>query len=126
MGNWKRGAALALLAVVTAAAAPRDRSSAMHLRLTGSQPAKDTVLTTAPTQICLWFSQRPMLRLSSVTLSGPRGEVRLGDLSLAARDSAPIIARVEGAVAPGKYVIAWRTASADGHPIRGTIPFTVE
>ncbi|MCA9764551.1 MAG: copper resistance protein CopC [Gemmatimonadetes bacterium] len=25
----------------------------------------------------------------------------------------------------GDYTIAWRTASADGHVIRGTIPFSV-
>lgn len=97
----------------------------MHLRLTGSQPARDTVLAAPPTQICLWYSQKPQLRLSSVTLTGPNGRVALGDLSMEARDSAPIVTKIEGAMPPGNYVVAWRTASSDGHPIRGTIPFSV-
>jgi methionine-rich copper-binding protein CopC len=125
MNGVRHGLVLATIAAIATLAVPREATSTMHLRLTGSQPARDTVLGAAPTQICLWYSQKPMLRLSSVTLTGPRGAVALGRLTLEARDSAPIVARIEGAVPPGNYVIAWRTASSDGHPIRGTIPFTV-
>lgn len=117
--------AFAALAVAVALATPAKAAPELHLRLTGSQPAKDTVLAAAPTQICLWYSQKPQLRLSSVTLTGPNGPVALGDLTMEARDSAPIVTKIEGPVPPGKYVIAWRTASSDGHPIRGTIPFMV-
>lgn len=123
--GMRRGLVLAAIAAMATLGSPHRASSTMHLRLTGSQPAKDTVLTAAPTQLCLWFSQKPMLRLSSVTLTGPNGPVALAKLTMEARDSAPIITQIEGAVPPGKYVVAWRTASSDGHPIRGTIPFTV-
>ena len=120
-----RTLAFTAVAAVAALATPRPADSTMHLRLTGSLPAKDSVLAKAPTQICLWYSQTPQLRLSSVTLTGPNGTVKLGKLTMEARDSAPIVAQIEGPMPAGKYVIAWRTASSDGHPIRGTIPFAV-
>lgn len=125
MAWTRRTLGFVVIAGLAAMAAPRDATPTMHLRLTGSQPAKDTVLATAPTRICLWYSQKPQLRLSSVTLTGPNGKVALSDLSMEARDSAPIVTKIEGAMPPGSYVIAWRTASSDGHPIRGTIPFSV-
>jgi methionine-rich copper-binding protein CopC len=107
----------------TLAAAPVD--AAMHLRLTKSSPAKDTVLAAAPAQISLWYSQEPTLRLSSVTLTGPNGAVALGAVAQDPRDKTLLTAKVEGAMPPGAYTIAWRTASSDGHPIRGEIPFRV-
>ena len=125
MGRARKVAGIMMIAGVAGFGAPGTATSTMHLRLTGSLPAKDTVLTVPPTRIVLWYSQKPQLRLSSVTLTGPRGKVALGELTMEARDSAPIVAEVEGAVPAGSYVIAWRTASSDGHPIRGTIPFTV-
>jgi methionine-rich copper-binding protein CopC len=36
-----------------------------------------------------------------------------------------LFAKVEGAMGAGSYTIAWRTASSDGHVIRGEIPFRV-
>lgn len=125
MAWMRRTLGVGAIAGLAAMAAPRDATSAMHLRLTGSVPAKDTVLTAAPAEIRLWYSQQPMLRLTRVTLTGPQGEVALAKPTMAARDSAPIVAKIEGAMPAGSYVIAWRTASSDGHPIRGTIPFTV-
>lgn len=116
-----------LLAAVTLAAASGPVApAAMHLRLTRSVPVKDTTLALAPAEISLWFSQRPQLPLSAITLTGPEGAVvRLSAVTLAPADSAPLVAKVEGTMAPGRYTIAWRTASSDGHAIRGTILFTV-
>lgn len=125
MGAMRWAVGFVLVTGLAIVFAPREAASTMHLRLTGSSPARDTVLTAPPAEIRLWYSQQPMLRLTRVTLTGPRGEVALAKPSMAARDSAPVVARVEGAMPAGSYVIAWRTASSDGHPIRGTIPFTV-
>ncbi|HPF61443.1 MAG: copper resistance protein CopC [Gemmatimonadetes bacterium] len=119
-------AATAVLLVGISILTPdRAESTDMHLRLTKSQPGKDSLLASAPTQICLWYSQEPQLRLSSVTLTGPQGAVQLGKVTQSPADSSLLVTQIEGAMVGGDYTIAWRTASADGHVIRGTIPFSV-
>lgn len=116
---------LAVAALTTAAGTMSDATASMHLRLTRSAPAKDSSYATAPTAIKLWYSQEPQLRLSSVTLTGPHGAVALGKVAQDSADKKILTAAVEGELHPGNYTIAWRTASSDGHPIRGTIPFTL-
>ncbi|GAA1513998.1 copper resistance protein CopC [Sphaerisporangium rubeum] len=41
-------------------------------------------------------------------------------------DGPVITQKVAGPLPSGKYTIAWRVVSADGHPVEGEIPFTVE
>ncbi len=120
-----RLAVLSAGAAVLVAGGPTLARSEMHLRLTASNPAKDTVLTTAPTRLVLTYSQEPQVRLSSITLSGPAGAVALSPVAADSADKNKLVARVTGAMSPGAYTIAWRTASSDGHPIRGEIPFTI-
>jgi methionine-rich copper-binding protein CopC len=97
----------------------------MHLRLTASMPAKDSSYASAPTELRLWYSQEPQLRLSSVTLTGPAGAVPLGRVMQDSVDRKLLRAVVDGEMRPGRYTITWRTASSDGHAIRGEIPFTL-
>lgn len=121
-------AGMLLAAVVGVSAASRpDRSGAgMHLRLVRSTPARDSLLVAAPTHVMLWFSQEPQVRLSSITLTGPNGAtVALGPLTQCPTENVLIFAKVEGVMPAGAYTIAWRSASADGHVIRGEIPFRV-
>jgi methionine-rich copper-binding protein CopC len=40
-------------------------------------------------------------------------------------DGPVITQRVTGSLPSGKYTIAWRVVSSDGHPVEGEIPFTV-
>jgi methionine-rich copper-binding protein CopC len=110
------------LTLAVAASPERGDGAAMHLRLTKSEPAKDGVLATAPTDIKLWYSQKPQLRISRVTLTGPSGEVATGAI---VQDSVMLRAPITGAMTPGAYTVSWLTASSDGHPIRGTIKFRV-
>ncbi|MEV7969597.1 copper resistance CopC family protein [Sphaerisporangium sp. NPDC088356] len=41
-------------------------------------------------------------------------------------DGPTVTQKVSGALPSGKYTIAWRVVSDDGHPIEGEIPFTVK
>ncbi|MFD1117243.1 copper resistance CopC family protein [Sphaerisporangium aureirubrum] len=40
-------------------------------------------------------------------------------------DGPVITQKVAGSLPSGKYTIAWRVVSSDGHPVEGEIPFTV-
>ncbi|HJO05643.1 MAG TPA: copper resistance protein CopC [Acidobacteriota bacterium] len=99
------------------AAAP----TAPHLRLTGSAPEQDTVLDERPAEIRLWFSLAPELAVSRIVLSCHDAE-ELGELQ--AGDENSLYAEVLSDLEPGDHAVTWRTSSGDGHPIRGTIPFS--
>lgn len=118
-------AGLAAGAAVAArpAAVRAETAAAFHLHLLRSSPAADSTVASPPV-VQLWFTESPQLAVTSVRMTGPGDRaVRLGRVRAGAEHS--VVANVQGRLAPGRYSIAWRTMSRDGHPMRGTIPFTV-
>jgi len=113
-------------AVVAARPAPvraETRVAAFHLHLLRSTPAADSTVA-SPAMVQLWFTESPQLAVTSVRMTGPHARaVRLGRVRAGAEHS--VTANVQGHLAPGRYTISWRTMSRDGHPMHGTIPFTV-
>jgi methionine-rich copper-binding protein CopC len=95
-----------------------------HLKLTRSAPAAGSTLTSPPARLQLWFSQEPLLPLSGITLTGPRGAVKLGRLAAAGERS--LVVSIEARLEPGAYRIAWKTAGDDGHVLQGTVDFSVK
>lgn len=99
-------------------------SEVRHNRLTRSDPSADSTVA-APREIRLWFSERPTPRLSNITLQAadssriPLGAVRATD------DPLSIAALVEGPLRAGQYAVIWRTASSDGHVVRGRFVFRI-
>jgi copper resistance protein C len=95
-----------------------------HNRLTKSEPAADSTVA-APTEIRLWFSERPAARLSSIILqAADSSRVALGAVR-ATDDPLSVTAPVEGALRAGQYAVTWRTTSSDGHVVRGRFVFRV-
>ena len=95
-----------------------------HNRLTKSAPAADSTVA-APTEIRLWFSERPAARLSSIILqAADSSRIALGTVR-ATDDPLSITAPVEGALPTGQYAVTWRTTSSDGHVVRGRFVFRV-
>lgn len=99
------------------------RSAEAHTSLRRSEPAKGARLTAAPTRIRLWFTARPQLAFSRLTLRGPGGAVSLGPLAADSGDA--FHADIIGTLPPGEYTVQWQTASADGHAARGDFRFLV-
>lgn len=95
-----------------------------HAHLLRSSPAASAALTTPPRQLRLWFSERPELRFTVLTLADSAGAAMpLGPL--VAIDSMGISAPIQTTMVPGKYVVTWRTAAADGHETNGKFTFSV-
>lgn len=98
-----------------------------HTRLVRSVPARDTVVTTLPPQLQLWFSEPIELAVSRVRLAGPAAGLQplapLRRASTGADD--PVTAPFPDALAPGRYVVHWSTASRDGHVVRDSFAFTL-
>ena len=93
-----------------------------HLALRRSDPDSNARLERPPVAITLWFTQRPQLGFSRITLTGPSGPVALAPL---AADTGNVIRAALPALGAGTYTVRWQTASADGHPIRGEFRFIV-
>jgi putative copper export protein/methionine-rich copper-binding protein CopC len=98
-----------------------------HGVLRKSEPANGSTLDAVPTVIRLTFSEAPQLAFTRVELIGPDSQrVALSGLRTAAPDSAVVIvADVLGPLSAGRYRIAWQIASADGHPVRGSVTFRI-
>jgi methionine-rich copper-binding protein CopC len=98
-----------------------------HLKVDKTFPATSGTVTTAPTQIQVWFSQAPTVAVSGLTLEGPSGKVELGKVSAGMTDGKAdnsIVAPIVGKVTPGKYTASWKTSGTDGHILTGTFEFT--
>jgi methionine-rich copper-binding protein CopC len=99
-------------------AAPASAHTALH----SSSPADGATLPAAPAQVRLGFTEAPSadpLDLA-VTLDRqvvpPAGPVRVEGNDVVAPVSLP---------GPGTYTVAYRVVSSDGHPVTGTVRFTV-
>ncbi len=120
-----RGAGvLALIAVPLVVGA-----AAFHLKLSRSEPTANARLAASPTDVKLWFTQRPELTVTSIKVKSGTGasavERALAPLRRAAANGSPITAPIGAALNPGHYEIVWRTMARDGHVLNGVIPFDV-
>ena len=96
-----------------------------HARLVRSSPAANARLTTRPTGLGLWFSEKPELQFTTVTLTDSAGKtIALG--APVATESMGLNVPVTTALPNGKYTVSWRTAAADGHVSSGTFSFVVD
>ncbi|MGI8799531.1 MAG: copper resistance CopC family protein [Pseudonocardia sp.] len=107
-------ALLLLLATGTAAA---------HDQLVGSDPADGANLAAAPSKVTLQFNAPVRDQFATITVIGPDGA--------AYQDGSPTVAgtAISVAVRPlgpaGRYTVGYRVVSSDGHPIQGSLGFTL-
>lgn len=92
-----------------------------HAVLLGVTPTDGTVLTQAPSEVSLQFNEAVTALV--ITLIGPGGD-SLDLTGAASGDSTLRVMLPE--LARGTQVLTWRVASADGHPVAGTLVFSVE
>lgn len=113
-------ALLVALAIATAAATPLR-----HNRLVKAVPGVDSTVAASPQAIQLWFAEPAEVSVSSIKLADAAGKaIDLGP-TRATSDPKAIAAAVPGQLARGAYAVTWKTASHDGHVIRGTYTFRI-
>ena len=117
MLGWRTvGWGLALVAATAAAAAA-------HMAVRKTMPEADAVLSEAPRQVRIWFTQSPDPAVSRLRLEGANGAVALGDTTV--QDDRSLMAALPSTLDAGTYTVHWRTAGDDGHTQRGDFAFTV-
>ena len=96
-----------------------------HAHLKRSEPASGARVG-SPQIIRLWFSERPEIALTGVTLTNQSGNIfSVGPPQANADAPLEVSFRVSALLPAGKYMVAWRTVSSDGHPSRGSFPFII-
>ena len=112
------------LLVTTAAAMLFSFGAAQaHTHLESSMPAEGAVLTSAPSQIMLHFSEATRLTAVTVQKDGDKEPKTIGALPKEA--SKAVTLPVEG-LTPGKYNVQWRAIGGDNHVMTGKLNFTVQ
>ena len=92
-----------------------------HTYLSISIPADEAVVTTAPAEIVLEFSDA--VRLTAVSLRGDGGaEQALEEFS--GEPGERFVVGVSD-LSPGDYIVSWRAVGADTHIVSGDFRFTV-
>lgn len=112
--------AMAVTAVVGlgAAAVP----AAAHAYLLDSSPEDGATVDDPPTEIVLEFSEAIQPDFVQVAVLDEADE----PLKVAAPDVAgPLVTQPVTELQPGAYRVSYRVVSADGHPVDGSVSFTV-
>ena len=113
--------ALVLIGLLAVALATAGGAWA-HAALNGAVPADGSVVSVAPSELSLSFSE-PVSPLA-LRLIGPDGQATSLD-RFQLRDRTLVIAAPAGLL-PGTHVVSWRVVSADGHPIGGSVVFSID
>lgn len=97
----------------------------VHNHLIKSFPADGDHLAAAPKEIRLWFNERPEIPFTSVTLLRADSTKIATIRAVATDDSMAAKAPLTSSLPAGNYLVSWRTASSDGHAIRGIFGFSI-
>ena len=114
---------LLLLVVCTLVTVGLAGPALAHTTLIGSDPADGAVLTAAPTTVTLTFDD-PLADFEPVlTVTGPDGVTyQSGSPTV---DGTRLSNAVNALPVAGTYTVAYRVVSDDGHPVEGTVSFTL-
>ena len=110
----------AVLAVgLSVVAAP---PAAAHNTLISSSPAGGSTATTQPGIVELTFDQAVQNRFAQVAvIDGDERAYQSGEPEIVGAT----VTQTVGDLPDGEYTIAYRVVSADGHPVSGTVTFTM-
>jgi len=92
-----------------------------HASLIASEPADGAMLPQAPAVVSLTFNEP--VSPNVLRLVTPQGQTV--PLSAAARGDGATLAVTLPALGEGTHLMSWRVISADGHPVGGTLTFSV-
>lgn len=109
-----------LLALLVLWLGPGSGAAWAHAQLIASSPADGAVVATAPDAVRLTFNE-PVAPVR-LGLVGPDGTIV--DLAATAQD-ATVAAALPPLGGSGTYLVSWRVVSSDGHPVGGTVGFSI-
>lgn len=116
---------VAVAALVCAGLVGLAGTASAHNSLTESNPTNESTMDTGPDEVTLTFNLpvREGEGLNSVAVTGPGGDHwEAGPATVASN----VVSTPVRKLGPkGVYTIGYRIMSADGHPVRGKLTFTL-
>jgi copper transport protein len=102
-------------------------NSQAHAILLRSDPAQGAVLTTAPSQVNLWFTEDLSPGTSTATvINSAQHRLDLNNAHISSSDTHEMDVSLQPLLAPGTYSVQWTTQSADdGYVLHGSFLFSV-
>lgn len=113
--------AVATVAAAVLAVAATAVPASAHAELVSTDPAGGNTVQAMPRTVTLTFSEA-VRTPAFVEVSGPGGDVASGDPRIV---DDQVTQRVDPNADPGTYEVSYRITSADGHPVGGTVTFTL-
>lgn len=110
-----------LAGVIMLLALASVQSAWAHAQLLSAAPPDGAVLQEAPEVVALLFNE-PVNPLA-VSLIGP--DANSTDLTGRATGGTTVTVSLPDSVPPGTHVLSWRVVSADGHPVAGSLVFSI-
>lgn len=97
--------------------------AAAHNELRASQPAKGDKIRIAPAEVVLDFPERlnPQFTVVAVTAAGGSSVIERNPRVSGQR----AVQQLKAGLVPGTYTVAYRVVSVDGHPVQGSLRFSV-
>jgi LPXTG-motif cell wall-anchored protein len=117
----RRPRALAVALAVSAMLMGGAGAAEAHDELIGTSPAAGSSVAVVPARVTLTLSQPALAVGTLVIVKGPDGPVQTGKARLVDNT---VTQRLRPGSPAGRYTVAWRTTSSDGHPVSGTFSFT--
>ena len=111
---------VALLTVL----APAQHASAHAILLT-SAPAPSAVLDQSPTEIALFFNEFVDTVFGKIRILDSSGNDVQTVKPIRDASNQSIVRAPISPLEPGTYVVIWRVASADSHPVQGSFSFQI-
>jgi len=96
-----------------------------HAHLKTSVPAANAVLTKAPSEVAIDFSEGLEAKFSSIEVQDAQGKrVDKNDVHTAATDNKHLEVSLPQ-LAPGTYKVTWHATATDTHKTQGNFDFTI-
>jgi len=123
--NIHRAAAVGLVAstLLIASLAVGAGPAFAHDELIGSNPKDGSSIPVAPTRITLYFEEPPAAGPTALTVAGPAGDSAVAGPPVISGST--VYAPLDAVTKSGHYTITFRIMSDDGHPVSGTLGFTL-
>ncbi len=101
-------------------------TSYAHAILLRSDPARDAVLTSAPAEIRMWFSEDLNPGISKAVILMANQHLADTTYAVSNSDTKEMDVTIQNGLPAGVYLVIWRTQSADdGHILSGSFLFKV-
>lgn len=114
-------AALFAAALVVAGLVTGAGPAAAHAALIGASPSKGSTISAVPPEVTLRFNEEIGKEFATVTVKGPEGQVSTGKAEV---EGPRVYQAINPEMAEGKYTVAYRVVSKDGHAVSGSYNFT--